>query len=179
MFYGDIIGDWREEMICTNNTYSALVIFTTNVASSTRIYTLAHNPAYRNCMTIKGYMQSHHTDFYLGNGMATPPRPNITYTATSTTALLAVEAIGGIRDFDLYPNPLNATSLTVNISMDEDADVTLSVTDEQGRLVFNKNLGMIRKGGYTTKIDNRLQPGNYIVSMKTSKGVQSKVFVKR
>jgi hypothetical protein len=30
-------------------------------------------------MTLKGYLQSHHVDYFLGAGMATPPRPNITY----------------------------------------------------------------------------------------------------
>jgi rhamnogalacturonan endolyase len=33
-------------------------------------------------MTLKGYMQSHHVDYFLGAGMATPPRPNITYAGT-------------------------------------------------------------------------------------------------
>jgi rhamnogalacturonan endolyase len=31
-------------------------------------------------MTVRGYMQSHLTDFYLGDGMSTPPTPNIYYT---------------------------------------------------------------------------------------------------
>jgi hypothetical protein len=77
MFYGDIFGDWREEAIHTSSDYSKLVIFTTNIPTSRRIYTLAHNPEYRNCMTIKGYMQSHHVDYFLGNDMAEPPRPQI------------------------------------------------------------------------------------------------------
>jgi hypothetical protein len=80
-FHGDILGDWREEAVYTNASFNELIIFTTNQASSTRLYTLAHNPAYRNDMTVKGYMQSHHVDYFLGNGMSTPPRPNITYPA--------------------------------------------------------------------------------------------------
>jgi hypothetical protein len=78
-FYGDILGDWREEAVYTNASYNQLIIFTTNQPSSTRLYTLAHNPAYRNAMTLKGYMQSHHVDYFLGAGMARPPRPDITY----------------------------------------------------------------------------------------------------
>ncbi|GAB2608822.1 rhamnogalacturonan lyase [Streptomyces capparidis] len=78
-FYGDILGDWREEAVYTNASYNELIIFTTNHPTSTRLYTLAHNPAYRNAMTLKGYMQSHHVDYFLGAGMARPPRPNITY----------------------------------------------------------------------------------------------------
>ncbi|SMC48343.1 hypothetical protein [Lentzea albidocapillata] len=78
-FYGDILGDWREEAVYTNASYNELIIFTTNHPTSTRLYTLAHNPAYRNAMTLKGYMQSHHVDYFLGSGMSRPPRPNITY----------------------------------------------------------------------------------------------------
>ncbi|MBV7700660.1 hypothetical protein [Streptomyces sp. TRM70350] len=78
-FYGDILGDWREEAVYTNASYNQLIIFTTDHPTSTRLYTLAHNPAYRNAMTLKGYMQSHHVDYFLGAGMTRPPRPNITY----------------------------------------------------------------------------------------------------
>ncbi|MFM9279661.1 rhamnogalacturonan lyase family protein [Paenibacillus jiagnxiensis] len=77
LFYGDILGDWREEIIVAGNDYSQLVVFTTDKPTDTRLYTLAQNPAYRNSMTIKGYLQSHLTDYYLGDGMTTPPRPNI------------------------------------------------------------------------------------------------------
>ncbi|MFC5056597.1 carbohydrate-binding protein [Saccharothrix xinjiangensis] len=76
---GDILGDWREEVLYTNAAFNELIIFTTDRPSSTRLYTLAHNPAYRNAMTLKGYIQSHHVDYFIGAGMATPPRPNITY----------------------------------------------------------------------------------------------------
>lgn len=78
-FVGDILGDWREEVVHTDADHDELIIFTTDRPTDTRLYTLAHNPAYRNAMTLKGYMQSHHVDYYLGNGMSTPPRPNITY----------------------------------------------------------------------------------------------------
>ncbi|MFF3817299.1 hypothetical protein ACFYYD_11900 [Streptomyces bluensis] len=46
----------------TNASHDELIIFTTNQPTNTRLYTLAHNPAYRNAMTFKGYMQSHHPD---------------------------------------------------------------------------------------------------------------------
>ena len=78
-FHGDILGDWREEVVYTNGSFNELIIFTTNQPTNTRLYTLAHNPAYRNDMTVKGYMQSHHVDYFLGAGMAQPPRPRITY----------------------------------------------------------------------------------------------------
>lgn len=79
LFLGDILGDWREEVVVTNADFDELLIFTTDIPSDTRLYTLAHNPAYRNAMSLKGYMQSHHVDYFLGDGMETPPRPNIYY----------------------------------------------------------------------------------------------------
>ncbi|MGW4793857.1 rhamnogalacturonan lyase family protein, partial [Nonomuraea sp. NPDC004297] len=76
---GDILGDWREEVVMSNPANDELIIFTTDRPTGTRLYTLAHNPAYRNDLTVKGYLQDHHVDYYLGTGMATPPRPAITY----------------------------------------------------------------------------------------------------
>lgn len=76
---GDIFGDWREEIIVTNSDYTELIILTTDQPSDIRLYTLAHNPAYRNAMTLKGYMQSHEVDYYLGKDMETPPQPDIHY----------------------------------------------------------------------------------------------------
>nr|WP_255672709.1 hypothetical protein [Glycomyces amatae] len=76
---GDLFGDWREEAVYTNAAYDELIVFTTDVPTDIRLYTLAHNPAYRNAMTLHGYMQSHHVDYFLGAGMNEPETPNITY----------------------------------------------------------------------------------------------------
>ncbi|KAL6233520.1 hypothetical protein BDW75DRAFT_231886 [Aspergillus navahoensis] len=78
-FLGDILGDWREEIVTVNEDHSELIIFTTNQHTDVRLYTLAHNPAYRNSMTLKGYMQSHSIDYFLGHDMETPAKPNIRY----------------------------------------------------------------------------------------------------
>lgn len=77
MFYGDILGDWREEIVMTSSDNSELIILTTTEYTNHRIYTLAQNPAYRNCMTIKGYMQSHMLDYYLGWDMEAVAMPDI------------------------------------------------------------------------------------------------------
>jgi hypothetical protein len=78
-FHGDILGDWREEVVLVSPENDELVIFTTDQPTDIRLYTLPHNPAYRNAMTLKGYVQSHHVDYFIGQGMSKPPRPNITY----------------------------------------------------------------------------------------------------
>ncbi|KAI0407441.1 hypothetical protein F4802DRAFT_595255 [Xylaria palmicola] len=78
-FVADILGDWREEMIAPNADYTELLIFTTNIPSDIRLYTLPHNPAYRNGMTLKGYVQAINPDYFIGYGMKAPPKPNIKY----------------------------------------------------------------------------------------------------
>jgi fibronectin-binding autotransporter adhesin len=75
--YGDFMGDWREEVVCTNTENTELRIFTSTVSTDYRLYCLMQNPEYRLCINLKAYLPSTETDFYLGNGMATPPVPPI------------------------------------------------------------------------------------------------------
>ena len=77
--YGDMFGDWREEVLLEQADSASMRIYSTAIPTQKRIYTLMHDPEYRNSMTEKGYMQSHMLDYYLGDGMTDPPKPNITY----------------------------------------------------------------------------------------------------
>jgi hypothetical protein len=95
MFFGDIMGDWRTEVVLVNNSWTELVIFTTNTPTATRLYSMAQNPAYRNHMTIKGYMQAPLPDYYLGAGMSEPPVPNIRYAGTGTLPAEMAALAGG------------------------------------------------------------------------------------
>jgi len=75
--YGDMFGDWREEVMLQQG--QAIRIYTTTIPTDKRIYCLMHDPEYRNAMCEKGYTQSRFVDFYLGEGMTDPPKPNMTY----------------------------------------------------------------------------------------------------
>jgi rhamnogalacturonan endolyase len=75
--YGDIFGDWREEVLWEKADGSAFRIYTTTIPTEYILYTLPHNPAYRACFTVKGYYQSNLVDYYLGEGMKNPPVPGI------------------------------------------------------------------------------------------------------
>ncbi len=79
MLHADIIGDWREESVHVNYDTDELVIYTTNHASDIRLYSLAQNPCYRNCMTGKGYYQANMLDYFLGYNMEMPETPDISY----------------------------------------------------------------------------------------------------
>jgi MYXO-CTERM domain-containing protein len=77
--YGDMFGDWREEVLLEKTDSTGFRVYTTAIPTEKRIYTLMHDPEYRNSMCEKGYIQSHMLDYYLGDGMTDPPRPKITY----------------------------------------------------------------------------------------------------
>ena len=75
----DLWGDWREEVIWRTSTSNALRIYTTTTTTTTRIFTLMHDPQYRVAIAWQNtaYNQPPHPGFFLGNGMSTPPQPNI------------------------------------------------------------------------------------------------------
>ncbi|MEW2146802.1 cellulose binding domain-containing protein [Micromonospora vinacea] len=76
---GDILGDWREEVIWRTTDSRALRIYSTPTPTSTRIYTLMHDPQYRVAIAWQNtaYNQPPHPGFFVGNGMGTPPTPDI------------------------------------------------------------------------------------------------------
>jgi rhamnogalacturonan endolyase len=76
---GDILGDWREELVLRTTDNSALRIYSTTNVATNRIYTLLHDPQYRVAIAWQNtaYNQPPHPGFFIGNGMSTPPTPNI------------------------------------------------------------------------------------------------------
>ena len=76
---GDILGDWREEMVLRLDDNTAFHVYTTNYPTQYRIPTLWHDHVYRNGMAWQcvGYNQPPHVSFFLGElegiTMAPPP----------------------------------------------------------------------------------------------------------
>ena len=83
-FWGDIIGDWREELILRhmeNGVCVGIVGFSTDYATDINgIYCLQEDPAYRLQCTTKGYYQSPDPGFYLGYDMPMPQLPPVMVT---------------------------------------------------------------------------------------------------
>jgi rhamnogalacturonan endolyase len=75
----DLFGDWREEVILRSADNQSLRIYTTTIPTTHKIYTLMHDPQYRDAIAWQnsGYNQPPHVGFYLGYGMKALPRPNI------------------------------------------------------------------------------------------------------
>jgi hypothetical protein len=76
---GDILGDWREEVVVRANDNLSLRIYTTITPSTMRLVTLMHDSQYREAIAWQnsGYNQPPHPSFFLGAGMLPPPAPKI------------------------------------------------------------------------------------------------------
>ncbi|WP_168120013.1 S-layer homology domain-containing protein [Paenibacillus sp. HB172176] len=64
----DILGDWREEVLLPSEDSSELRIYSTTTPTEYRLYTLMHDPVYRNAIAWQNtaYNQPPHLGFYLG-----------------------------------------------------------------------------------------------------------------
>lgn len=99
----DILGDWREEVIYFNSvTPSQLLIFTTVTPTTHRLYTLMHDPVYRNAISWQNtaYNQPPHLGFFLGNGVENAPKPNIVLVGSTTTTKDCNGVTGGSAYLD-------------------------------------------------------------------------------
>ncbi|TQE18616.1 rhamnogalacturonan lyase [Streptomyces ipomoeae] len=76
---GDILGDWREEVVWPTTDNRALRVYSTPYQTNTRIITLLHDTQYRTALAWQNtaYNQPPHPGFFIGNNMATPPRPTV------------------------------------------------------------------------------------------------------
>ncbi|MEU8380499.1 DUF5682 family protein [Streptosporangium sp. NPDC048865] len=76
---GDLLGDWREEIVWPTSNNTALRIYSTPTVTTTKIHTLLHDPQYRVALAWQNtaYNQPPHPGFFLGDGMATPPQPKV------------------------------------------------------------------------------------------------------
>lgn len=93
-FQGDILGDWREEIIM-RTAANNIRIYSTPTPTPWRNYTLWHDHQYRNAMVWQmcGYNQPPHTSYFLGEmeGITIAPPP-------LTTTGRKVLAQGGVID---------------------------------------------------------------------------------
>ncbi len=90
-FSGDILGDWREEVILHDGA-SKLYIYTTTIPTEHRMYTLAHDPIYRLGMSWQNtaYNQPPHLGFWLYGNKDKFPTPDITLVGDHTPKTAAI-----------------------------------------------------------------------------------------
>lgn len=95
----DIIGDWREEVILHDGA-SKLYFYTTTIPTNYKLYTLMHDPVYRNAISWQqsAYNQPPHLGFFLGSGVDKAPVPNIIYPNSTTTDCNGIENGSAYQD---------------------------------------------------------------------------------
>lgn len=136
-FWGDIIGDWREELILLHKedgVCAGIIGFTTDIPTSvSNIYCLLNDPHYRGDCTTKGYYQSPNPAFYLGYGM---PRPQLPPVMVTDRVLSGAQWSAGSTAFTDFRRAAAsyADGQSVLIDLYSPSSVTLSGTLAPSRL---------------------------------------------
>lgn len=119
-FWGDMLGDWREELIYPRRDTLGFVILSTSDVTTHRQYCLMQNPAYRMQTTHRGYYQTADVDFYMAADMPEPPVAPVqtadVYLTTENT--MAATAVNGKSVMLDIRNP------NTNIALNEDVSLT-------------------------------------------------------
>jgi hypothetical protein len=78
---GDLLGDWREEVLWREPDSSALRLYATPHPTDHGIYTLLHDPQYRLALAWQnaGYNQPPWPSFHIGEEMVEPPVPDVEF----------------------------------------------------------------------------------------------------
>lgn len=122
-FFGDIVGDWRDEVILHKNSgngCSGIMGFSTDYATSISLYCLQENPAYRMQCTTRGYYQSPFPDYYLGYEMPQPPLP-----PTMVTDLIW-KSTGTFTNYERSSMETYADGKSLLLDLNTDANLTIS-----------------------------------------------------
>jgi hypothetical protein len=142
---GDIIGDWREELIVRTTDNTAIRIYTTTIASNSKIRTLLHDAHYRVALAWQNtaYNQPPHPSFFLGTGYALPAKPNITLVEGPTTGCTnpSKPTITGIASFCIGSSTILTSSVSSNMQWYKDGVAIANAT--------NNTLSVAASGTYT------------------------------
>jgi rhamnogalacturonan endolyase len=166
----DLFGDWREELIVRKDDNTSIRIFTTNIPTTYKFYTLMHDTQYRVAIAWQnsGYNQPPHPSYYLGVDMPTTlTKPNIVTTDASLST----------HDFSnedpsanaiLYPNPASQTFTIV-----AEGKFTYTIHNVLGAEVGSgKGENQVEVGQISAA------SGVYIISVKSEKGTSSIKLIK-
>lgn len=112
---GDILGDWREEIIARTTDNKYVRVYTTNIPTKYRNYTLWHDHQYRQGMVWEsiGYNQPPHASYFIGEleGITVAPPP---FTMTGRTEVTNNGTIGSAQnDQHVIVCETNDTKITV------------------------------------------------------------------
>ncbi len=183
-FWGDILGDWREELVLVRKDTTGFAIVSNWDVTTYRQYCLMQNPAYRCQTTAKGYYQTADVDFYMASDMVPPPiAPIQKADEYITSASSLTSAVNGKSIMFDIRNP------NMNINIDGNVSPTrLWLINPKGHDytfggtgTFSGNMDIVKSmqgtvtlnGDYTYTGNTRISEGKIIVNGS----LQSKVVV--
>ncbi|MFA9187080.1 T9SS type A sorting domain-containing protein [Flavobacterium sp. FBOR7N2.3] len=128
----DLFGDWREEVIFRKSDDTALVIFTTDLASNYRIPTLMHDPQYRTAIAWQnsGYNQPPYTSYYIGYDMDVNniPTAKIAIAGQSTVGITAITRKTPTTASTNANSVVYNLAFSANVTGVDSSDFTLTAT---------------------------------------------------
>ncbi|CAD0007006.1 rhamnogalacturonan lyase family protein [Flavobacterium salmonis] len=142
---GDILGDWREEIILRRTDNTALILFTTNIISDYRIPTLMHDPQYRTAIAWQNsaYNQPPHPSYFLGYDMAPVPASNIVIKDISNLGVKKTDA-SVTAEVMVYPNP-SSGQFNIRFSGYKSSKATVVISDITGQVLVKKDIELTGK----------------------------------
>ena len=152
-FMGDIMGDWREEVILAKQNdegCTGLVGYTTAMPTNYSIYCLQQDPHYRGDCTTRGYYQHPNTGFYLGGDMPMPPLPPVFEADVRNQMASGKSVMFDLQGDNLSPLTINHSPTMLYLMNPRGCDYTFNgkgttgsgqlIKSMQGTATFNCNL---------------------------------------
>ena len=156
---GDILGDWREEVVWRAADNTALRIYTTTIPASNRIYTLMHDHQYRVAIAWQNtaYNQPPHPSFFLGDGMGAVPKANIvTSLNAKIAAVTSVTDDTGVSPTDRVTGDPTITlggtagaDNTVTLALEGAGEIGTATADAAGNWSFDYTNATLADGVHT------------------------------
>jgi hypothetical protein len=136
---GDILGDWREEIILRRTDNTALILFTTNIPTDYRIPTLMHDPQYRTAVAWQNsaYNQPPHPGFFLGYDMPPVPASNIIIKDISSLGVKKTASL--TAEIQVYPNP-SSGQFNIRFNGFKPSKHTVVISDIAGQVIMKKDV---------------------------------------
>ena len=147
-YLGDVLGDWREEVIM-RTADNKIRIYTTTIPTEWRNYTLWHDMQYRNAMVWQmcGYNQPPHTSYFLGE------LEGITMAPPALTMTNRTEVANG--------GSISSAQNDKQVLMAETGDMTVSVSDGASPYIFFDNAPSWVQGTDVNGTSGKNAPINY------------------
>lgn len=166
----DLFGDWREEVIFRKSDNTSIRIYTTNIPTTHKLYTLMHDPQYRVAIAWQNsaYNQPPHPGFYLGVDMAPQTQPNIVTVNEGNLATDDFSKEESSANAVVYPNPANQS-----FGISAQGKFTYTIYNSLGQKIqTGEGENEVEIGDIST------QPGLYIINVKSEKGTSTLKLIK-